>query len=864
MSRRSLGVLLSGLCASACLGGVPVRAEGLLLKTDWGGLERGQVWPLGVGVPLRQGQFRDPAELAIKSTALGLLPARFEARARYPDGSIQWLWADFQAPAEDRFALVAAGARAGPSIEGIKVASAAGRITVRSGLLVLVWDTRYATPVKIRRCTGDCPEETIATGDGQGIYFLDQHGKAAVLGGPGAELDFKIETANKLRVVLRVEGWYVQGGRPAARGVVRYHLYWRQPWLKIEHTFIVTRDNDELWYREIGIRVPLAAGENAVARFGREGSGPYTRKLGKGGDAWAFQEQYPAYYKKQSVCRFGQGRAATETGSVASGWCDLNNGTHGVVVAVKDFAPQFPKELAAGAGGVTVKLWSDRGGMQLDYRPKTLIKDWWGDWFDRLFAGYPLKDVPAKLRSKAAWDDYNPGCVGVAKTHELLVGFYAGPSAESPAPKWAAAFERAPLVCPDPKWTCHVGPRTFWPMAAKGEGGAKYAIIERFISTSLDEYLIGQQMFPFTGWYDWGRLPVLEYEKVPEQNGRVYAQWYRIGIHNLYHYYTYLMTAWARSGDRKYYETATRYGRFLADYHVIQAGGGKANRKRGYFSRGGNTILPIWGTPGLVREAADSETQTGMALEYLFQDNRRLKDTLELVQQAMLAAYALDTRFAGEDPDCTTSGMIGIYRVTRNPVLLARIKEFFHYWTNPNDPAGISAQYYAAFAGSHYTATYKLHRKAKAIVDYIQLIGTEEDRPIGIKAAQALVDLDTRAEREACGYCNLTGAVCGLVYPWQPAPQFREYMQFQVETIRKLFELYERLPPDQRGQSHWLKAVTPAMRQTSYHDRYYFPELRNSKKEPQEVNFNLDKGAVPFMSMPIAIDALEAAGSSQQ
>jgi len=150
-------------------------------------------------------------------------------------------------------------------------------------------------------------------------------------------------------------------------------------------------------------------------------------------------------------------------------------------------------------------------------------------------------------------------------------------------------------------------------MAAKGEGGAKYETIERFISTSLDEYLIGQKMFPFTGWYDWGRLPVLEYEKVPAQNNRVYAQWYRMGIHNLYHYYTYLMATWARSGDRKYFETATRYGRFLADYHVIQWEGGKANRKRGHFSRGGNNTLPNWATPGSVRESADSETQTGMA-----------------------------------------------------------------------------------------------------------------------------------------------------------------------------------------------------------------------------------------------------------
>jgi len=841
----------------------PTDSEGLPLRTDWGSLSSQGAWPLGVGVPLKEGLIRDPNRLAIKSSKRGFLPTQFEVRTRYPDGSIQWLWADFQATVEDDFALVGRSGDDQPR-QGIEVIQQHGRVIVQNGVLRLAWDTRYAMPVKIERLVENCPTVTVAEGTGQGVYLIDNHDQTAVLGGPAADLDFKVETANKLRAVIRVEGWYVRsGGEQVARSVVRYHIYWKQPWLKMEHTFIVTRDNDDLWYREIGIRVPLAAGPDVTARFGREGTEPFTRKLGPGATAWAFQEKYPVYFRKKSVCRYGEEKVTAETGSVASGWCDLHNGKHAVVVAVKDFAPQFPKELAAGVGAITVKLWSDRGGMELDYRPKTLIHDWWGDWFDRLFAGYVLKAVPPALQKKEAWDQYNPGCVGVARTHELLVGFYAGPYQKDRAQQWAAAFEKPPLVCPDPKWTCHVGPRTFWPMAAKGEGGVKYETIERFISTFLDEHLIGQKMFPFTGWYDWGRLPVLEYEKVPAQNNRVYAQWFRMGIHNLYHYYTYLMAAWARSGDRKYFETATRYGRFLTDYHVIQWSGGKGKRRRGYFSRGGNNTLPCWATEGLIREAADSETQTGMALEYLFQDNRRLKDTLLLVQDAMLKAYALNARFAGEDPDCTTSGMIGIYRVTQNPELLAKIQQFFRYWTNVEDPAGISAKYYSAFAGTHYVSTYKLNRKAKAIVDYIQLVGTAEDRKIGIKAAKALVEQDIQSQRGACGYCNLTGAVCGLVSPWEKAPEFRTYLEFQVETMRKLFELYERLPQDQRGEAHWLKGVTPTMRQTSYHDRYYFREVKNRKGEPQEINFNLDGGAVPFMSMPVAIWALMTRNDSE-
>jgi len=843
----SMVVSLSLLIASVAIG------QEIPLKTDAGALARGERWPLGVGVPLKEGQARDVTRIAIVSPTLGPLPTHCEARTKHSDGSIQWLWADFEGPVEDSYRLVVNGSgKPTDSGEGVQVIRRGNTLTVNNGVLLITWDTRLATPVKIECIAARYPRSTIAQGDGAGVYLVDQAGRRAVLGGPKAELDFRVETANRLRAVLRVEGWYVRGNADqVARAVLRYHVCLGRPWMRVEHHFIVTRDNDDLSYKEIGIRVPLAPGQAGRARFGVREGASFEVPLGDGTrEAFIFQAAYPIYYKTESEFQAGRDGDAVRRGREAEGWCDLSNGVSGLVVGVKDFAPQFPKELAADAGGVTAKLWSGRDGKILDYRPATLAREWWGDWTNRVDK-VSKRDVGTLVTPEEVTAS-NPSCVGLARTHELLIGYYVGAQDEQRARQWHARLERPPVVYPDPRWTCHVGPRTFWPMAAKGEGGPEYADLEGFISAWFDEFMVPLAVFPYTGWYDFGRLADLRYAKVPAENDRIYAQWYRLSIVNNYLTTKYLMLGWARSGDRKILEAVQRANRWQLDSRVVHWGGGKQNRRAGCWL-GGQHQLPYWSGSGGLRAGGDTELVTGPALEYLFCDNRWNRDTLELVKRTLSAEFKPTVQVMRDTPDMVLSSMLSLYRISPDETLRKNIRALYEAIADPDAPVGLKEEYFAAIGG-HYTAQYKINRKSMALVEYCDLFGDRQARQVAAKAAKAAARLSQ--PMHVCYYCELYGAANARVYQWTRDEAFLKPVRYQVDALRKMFACYRRLPVEERLVSHFRSTAST---------QYFFSEtgLKDDKGQPLVLAFGRPSAATPFMSLPIAMWALQGCPGSE-
>ena len=826
------------------------------LHLDRGGWTRtGDAHPLGAGVPLRESQLWDAASLSLETDGHRPVPAEFDVRRRYDNGSIQWLWVDFQAQAASCYRIRPGGANPLPS-PGVEVVDDGDTLSVSNGVLRLDWRKDGVTPRKVSLLHGATAETVVAGADGAGVYLITPTDERAAMAGPAADLEWTVETANRLKAVLLVQGWYVRAanGERMARGRVRFHIYWNQPWIKMDHTFIVTRSNDEVTYREIGVHWPLDAGRETQAHFGRVGRQPLRVALPNADEAWSHQAAYPVYHRKQALCRAGHGSKLLDERRAMSGWCELSNGRAGVLIAVKDCAQQFPKELTASRDGVTAKLWSGRGGRVLDYRPKTLIDEWWGDWFHRIMETYCRNGMPAHLREKTAWTDYNPPCIGVARTHELCVAFHAGAGSGAASEERFRVFQTEPLVLPDPRWTCHVGPKTFWPMAAKGEGGAAYDDIERLISTWFDHYVIPQQTFPFTGWYDWGRTPVDRYAVDRSEDGeRVWAHWFRIGIVNRYMFNKYLMIAWARSGDRKYYELATRLNRFLRDYYVVQWGD-----RKGHFSQGSPWMLPVWGG-GSLRPGVDSENMTGLALEYLFQGTEGCKDAILLVQDALLPAFQTTPAFTSTTPDMLMGSMTGLWRVSGDKTQRERIQRLHHAWTRYEDPAGVSAAFFSHWAGSHYAnPLYKLMRKSMAMVEYAQVLGNEADRRLALKAARAVAP-KYRTGTAPISYCNLSAAVCGSAYSWERDPELMATVAYQLETARKLFAAYEKLPASEKGLAHWLARAN--FSKCSYEAHYTFPELglvlakkdKRARDIPMRLAFSVDTAAAPLLSLPVAI-----------
>ncbi len=697
----------------------------------------------------------------------------------------------------------------------------------------------------------------------RGVYLIDDKGAHAVLGGAAAELDFRVETANALRAVLRIEGWYVrEDGSHVARAVMRYHLHFGQPWMCVEHHFILTQDNTEVSFREVGITLPLQTTPSARALFGVKDAKTVAVALNdQAREAFIFQSRHPVYYKQEMECLVGGGGRTLPAGKEAQGWCDLSNGTTGVMVAVKDFAPQFPTELCADAQGITAKLWSGRDGKLLDYKPATLAKDWWGDWLGRV-----NKIAPSSVDSLFTPEQItarNPSCVGVARTHELIVGWYAGAQDEARARLWHGRSQTPPVVYPDPRWTCHVDPRCFWPMAAAGEGGEAFADVEAFISTWFDEFMLPLKVFPYAGWYDWGKHGDLRYVKEPAEDNRIYAQWWRVCYNNQYQTTKHLMLGWARSGERRFLEAAQRFIRFQLDYKVLHWGGGSERKHPGYFVWGSVHQLPYWYSgDGVLGMTGDTEFITGPALEYLFLDNRWARDTLELVKKAVLADFSPTARMTKQTPDMVLSYMVGLYRVLPDAALKAKIEALYHAITDVKAPLGLSEPFFAEI-GTHYTPGYKINRKSVALIEYTDVLGGDEtSRQIAAKAATGA------AAREAggnfCDYCEFYGASNSRIWQWTHDPRYLEPVRYQMQGLREQFALYQKLPAEKRLEGHF-REFAPAnpQAQSGPHSTYYFPEsgLKGQDGKAMPLSFGTPTSGVAFLSLPTAIWALRQSGS---
>ncbi|MBM3892302.1 MAG: hypothetical protein FJ388_24560, partial [Verrucomicrobia bacterium] len=177
------------------------------LIADPGACSAGEIMRLGAGIPLKQGMARDLSELGIRD-ASGALPAVFEKRTVYPDGSLQWVWADFVGKlGKEYWATIRSGAAMLPQ-PGVQASATGEEITVSNGLLELKWNKHFATPTSVT-LTSAGRKIPVGRGDGKGIYFVSATGERYALGGKASELEFKIETCNPLRAVLRLEGWYV-------------------------------------------------------------------------------------------------------------------------------------------------------------------------------------------------------------------------------------------------------------------------------------------------------------------------------------------------------------------------------------------------------------------------------------------------------------------------------------------------------------------------------------------------------------------------------------------------------------------------------------------------------------------------------
>lgn len=819
------------------------------------GFQREGAWPLGVSLAFKEGQVRTTSAFGMADAANRPVPAAFETRATWEDGSIKWLWADFVAEPKGAFSFqFEAPARIRP--ETMLVTENGDRIAVRNGVQEWVWRKDGGSPVEVRALAANGAKTLLAQGDGRGIYLVDNHDRVAALAGKDAGLEWKVETQNPVRVVLRLEGWYVTAqGEKIARSIVRYHLFWQQPWIKMDHTFIVTRDNDEVWYKELGLTFPMQIKGQGAVRFGRRDNPAVAGTLDAADEVWIFQSRYPIYYRTNEYqCSAAIGGNRLGECREAAGWGELHNGQAGVILAVKDFAPLFPKEITARRNGLTAKLWSSRDGRVLDYQPRTMAKDWWQDWTKRMF-----RSSEAAVFTQSHWAttaDFlkvNLNAVGVARTHELAIGYYAGPSDPQRTEAWAGTFQTPPVAFADPRWMTRVDDRVLWRMAAKGEGGPPYESLERAIPGwfKMNRQLL--ELFPYTGWYDYGKLFSLRYEKVTEENNRIYAQWMRVGTSANYQVGQNLLYAWVRSGDRAWLETAQRFNRWQCDQVILHADGGKLHKKRGFYTTGAavpDTPTYWGGDSGLWR--TDGAYVAGMALEYFLCDTRILKDYALSVAEAYARNFVPNKTTLKDCPDMRLSDLLACYNLTGDRVFLQKAEAVFRMVTDPAALGGMSTKY---FDGSdpEMKPDYKAARKAKGFVEYAVLTGKPEAKAIALKFCSelALPRSYHPDDWQPFGYQDYLGLYASQCYLWTKDPKWLACLNRVAQDVGKIYAAYENLPVAQQGLDS-IKARVLAPGRKADTPSYVFKGLLSPGKAAQ-LPFGLHVNGVPFVAAPVAL-----------
>ncbi|MFQ5808301.1 MAG: hypothetical protein ACE5JM_01675 [Armatimonadota bacterium] len=778
--------------------------QSIALHVDAGAFEGLDTWPLGAGVPLPRGSVTAADGLRLRAEKQGYVPAQIETRTRWPDGSVKWIWVDFQGDPADRYFLELAGGRSAmpPPRPRLTVTETAESLSVNTGAMEAAWDRRYGSP------TGIAVGERMMRGDGRGIHVTDSRGRRAALGGDGAELSWDVEANGPVRAVIRVEGWYVtEAGEQVARAVVRYHLYAGRAFFTMDHTFVFTRDTDELWFKEVAVRFPWQGDASSRARFGLgEDDEAAVGIGGEDQEAWVFQDDYPHFAQARS--HFSVGRRAGEKeaigrqGQVAAGWCEASDGTSGITVAVRDFAPQFPKELSADRQGVTARLWSNRGGKELDYRPATLATDYYGDWIAGIRRNVPGGHGVVVGVDEAGFRKLNPTGLGSARTHHIFCGYHARRPDTPLSQRWGAAFEKPPLALADPAWLCSSG--VFWPIAARDE--KRFPDAERFISTYFDYWRIRLQEFPMTGWISHGVGPELAYER--RENGKLYASFYRLNNVAAYNTPKNVWVAYLRSGDRKYLDFAGPYTRFLADFKTIHWSGGRAKKERGLVAVGGDVHLPFyWALPGRWDTGGQSTDYLApFRIGYLLRDMRWAADALERYTDAMNRLWKLETARTFNAPFTHLSMMVNAYRVTQDPDLAKKIHTLAGALIDLNDPLGFSLKF-GTSTSQWARTTYKPDRKIMALLDYYDTFGVEKAKQAVLKANE---ELFTRAcAKKPLSYQNVTPMYLLRCYEWTGNRNYRAAAVAQLRSALDWFREFEALPEEQKLPVESLSAFKP-------------------------------------------------------
>jgi hypothetical protein len=390
------------------------------------------------------------------------------------------------------------------------------------------------------------------------------------------------------------------------------------------------------------------------------------------------------------------------SGERAGNWLQARHARGAVTLVLREFWQRFPKALAVEPGRMTAYLWATQGkALPFDLREANL-KEMWGP------KAAPFLTLP---EYKNTWDNpFEMDPTGLARTHDLLLHFHAGPDAKA----WSAeagavadAFERHPVATPDPGWIERSGVLDNFFSAP---GKERYPELAASLDQTWKQLLEHKKLWGDYGFLYFGQGPHGSYQ-FDKEAGRVLPT---LLMYGQTHPYPFWIAA-LHSGKREHFDHAWAHSRFYTDLMFCHETG-PARMKGDFRWYGRRGTLPWSGYPRQSvaafkhpslwpQRSAYVSLEFGPMLYYLTGDRFALEAVLataQLTKEHIQATpnYAEDiVRSAVKQPagyvllyKChalRVGDLAMFYELTEDPFFLEQANKVLKELIDPTHPAGV-------------------------------------------------------------------------------------------------------------------------------------------------------------------------------
>lgn len=510
---------------------IPIGVE------DGSGVAR-KAFPVRLGIPFPQGAFEPDAPARLLSPAGKPVPAQFRVMNVWPDKSLKWLQADFQAdcPANGHaFYTLEAGTPASEKAGADLASETADSVELNTGsMLVRISRKQAAIPGEVfidknkdgkfedseKVMLASQPGDAWWTDGTNGQYSMQFAGEAVDGIAPGV----RIERNGPLSASVKILGWYLdKNGQRAAIGEVRIETWKDKAALKIWHQVTYAGNPWRNKLKSYGLKLRVAPDAYQKTSFAVDGK---TVETG--------ETVCDLFQKTSDIASITAGGKALKDGARASGALALSGATGSVLVHHLNLWQMYPKQLSADLkkGEIAIHYWPAKAGIQ-NFEP---FEEFW---------------MPSSSSSEACG-------TGLSRTQEIVVDFSgAVPPAESDA-----VYSEPVVACTPPKWVQQTRViNNLYPYDPE-----KYPEVEEYISLVIDFYNNNREFFKWYGQWDYGTIPNV-YE-VGIYQWLLRGRYPNIGNEEDINQGPWL--AYFRTGDRKYLKFATLWTRHLMETQSIR------------------------------------------------------------------------------------------------------------------------------------------------------------------------------------------------------------------------------------------------------------------------------------------------------